>query len=206
MDKLWAPWRMEYIHNHTDEDKCFLCHAVESSDNAATHVSWDDCHEFLARLNACGDREYRLPTVAEWDHAFRAGSPDGATPWLAEKKLDQYAWHHGNTVRAGEPYAHPVGRKKPNPWGLFDLAGNVHEWCHDWYEYNYFNRLPLKSGPPRVDPTGPQPGSYYRAYHMLRGGSFYYRARALLHSLSRQSHHRPGYRDFDVGFRVVRVR
>ena len=175
-------------------------YAQDAPDNAATYVSWDDCQEFVARLNDCGARKYRLPTVAEWDYACRAGSADKSVLWFSEMEIGKYAWHYGNTVRKEERYAHPVGKKKPNPWGLFDMAGNVHEWCHDCFEYQYWRR-----GETKTDPMGPKPGSYYKDYRMLRGGSFYYRARAIVGSLARQSHHRPGYRNFDVGFRVVRV-
>ena len=179
--------------------------AQNGDDNAATYVSWHDCQEFVARLSDCGERRYRLPTYAEWELACRAGSPQGSLWWFSEKELGQYAWYYDNTVRANERFAHPVGRKKASPAGLFDMAGNVHEWCHDYYEYNYFRRLPRASGPPRIDPMGPEPGSYYKHFRMLRGGSFYYRASAILQSRARHSHHRPGYRIFDVGFRVVRI-
>jgi len=179
--------------------------AREGADNAATYVSWHDCQEFVARLNGCGARRYRLPTYAEWELACRTGSPAGRLWWFSEKELGQYAWHYDNSVRADERYAHPVGRKKPSPAGLFDMAGNVHEWCHDCYEYNYFRRLPRAPEPPRIDPMGPEPGSYYRHFRMHRGGSFYNRSGAILHSLARHPHHRPGYRNFDVGFRIVRT-
>ena len=174
-------------------------YAQNAPQNAATYVSWDDCQEFVARLSACGAHRYRLPTVAEWDYACRAGSADRSVLWFSEENIDRYAWCHRNTVRAGERYAHPVGQKRPNPWGLFDMAGNVHEWCHDHFEYQYWRR-----GGTKIDPMGPKPGSYYKDYRMLRGGSFYYRARAIMGSLARQSRHRAGYRNFDVGFRVVR--
>ena len=172
----------------------------DALDNAVTYVSWHDAQEFVARLNACGDRKYRLPTVAEWEYAARAG---GAGWWFTEEDIGEYAWHLDNTIRFGETYAHRVGQKKPNPWGLRDMAGNVHEWCHDWYEYWYWSAE--RGGAEKTDPIGPKPGSYYRDYHMLRGGSFYYRPRDIFASLARQSHHRPEYRNFDVGFRVVRV-
>jgi formylglycine-generating enzyme required for sulfatase activity len=176
-------------------------YAQDAPDNAATYVSWDDCQEFITRLNACGPREYRLPTEAEWEYACRAGSTSPSGFWFDEGETDRFAWCLENTVRAGAKYAHAVGQKAPNAWGLFDMAGNVHEWCQDWYEYWYWD--PERAGREKVDPTGAQPGSYYRDYHILRGGSFYYRARQILTYPS--SRHRPGYRGFDVGFRLVRL-
>ncbi|MFQ5808927.1 MAG: SUMF1/EgtB/PvdO family nonheme iron enzyme, partial [Armatimonadota bacterium] len=176
-------------------------YARDAPEAAATYVSWDDCQEFVARLNACGAREHRLPTEAEWEHACRAGSASPSGFWFGEAEIDRFAWCGENTVRAGEKYAHAVGQKAPNAWGLFDMAGNVHEWCHDWYEYWYWR--PERAGTAKVDPTGAGPGSYYKDYHILRGGSFYYRPRQILTYPS--SRHRPGYRGFDVGFRLVRL-
>ena len=175
-------------------------YAQDAPENAASYVSWDDCQEFIARLNACGTGKYRLPTESESEYACRAGSTSTSGFWFDEGEIDQFAWCLENTVRAGEKYAHPVGRKAPNPWGLFDMAGNVHEWCYDWYEYWYWR--PERGGAAKIDPMGAEPGSYYRDYHILRGGSFYYRPRQIV--TYPRSHHRPGYRNFDVGFRLVR--
>jgi hypothetical protein len=170
-------------------------YAQDAPDNAATYVSWDDCQEFIARLNACGEGKYRLPTEAEWEYAFRAGSTSRSG--FDEKQVDEFAWCFNNTVRAGEKYAHPVGQKKPNAWGIFDMAGNAHEWCHDWYDYWYWSAE--RRAATRTDPMGAESGEY----RVLRGGSFYYKPRQIM--IYTRSVHRPGYRYFDVGFRVVRL-
>ena len=180
--------------------------AQDASENAVTYVSWDDCQEFIARLNACGGRKYRLPTEAESDYASRAGYDGKAMFWLADESIDDYAWHLGNTVRVGEEYAHPVGKKEANPWGLSDIAGNALEWCYDRFEYRYW-----RTGTSKIDPMGTEHGSSAREFHVVRGGSFYYNSRQIRTEYDRSNDidpskaHRRGYRNFDVGFRVVRL-
>jgi formylglycine-generating enzyme required for sulfatase activity len=180
--------------------------AQDATENAVTYVSWDDCQEFIERLNACGERKYRLPTEAESDYVSRAGYDGKAMFWLANEHIDDYAWHLGNTIRASKEYAHPVGKKKANPWGLFDIAGNALEWCYDRFEYRYW-----RTGTTKTDPMGPEHGSSAREFHVVRGGSFYYSSRQIRTEYDRSNDidpskaHRRGYRNFDVGFRVVRL-
>ncbi len=173
-------------------------YAQEAPDNAATYISWDDCQEFIARLNTCGERKYRLPTEAEWEYACRAGSAVKSGFGFDENEIGEFAWCSNNTVRTGEKYAHPVGQKKPNAWGFFDMAGNAHEWCLDWYDYWYWS-TGERGASVRTDPRGGKSGEY----RVLRGGSFYYKPRQMF--LYPRSFHRPGYRNFDVGFRVIRL-
>ena len=129
--------------------------------NPVEQVTWDDCRLFLDKLNAkfaSQSGRYRLPTEAQWEYACRAGSttyyPFG-DDW---RGLGGYAWH-GDESRGT---THPVGGKKPNAWGLYDMIGNVWEWCADWYGGEYY------AGSPTRDPTGPATGSL----HVCRGGSF----------------------------------
>lgn len=171
---------------------------------AVTYVNWHDCQEFIARLNACGKRKYRLPTEAEADYACLAGSPVQSADWLQRGRINDHVWHRDNTLRAGNIYGQPVGRKKPNPWGLHDTAGNVLEWCHDHFGYQYWRR-----GGTKTDPMGP-PRSGGREMHVVRGGSSIYSPREILAEYDRSSGdpskaHRAGYRNFDVGFRLVRL-
>jgi len=104
-------------------------------------VSKGEALDFLNKLNARNDGyHYRLPTEAEWEYAARAGSKE---PYLG--RLDEVAWYDGNS----DDETHPVGQKKPNAWGLYDMLGNVRELVSDWYGANYYGQSP------ETDPTGP---------------------------------------------------
>ena len=138
----------------------WLTYVQEYPNNPAA-ISWDDVQAFIQKLNeAAGADVYRLPTEAEWEYSCRAGT---TTPWSfgdEESQLGEYAWYRANTRDVGEHYAHAVGTKLPNPWGLYDIHGNVWESVQDRYG-NY----PDYS---QTDPTGPETGSY----RVGRGGSF----------------------------------
>jgi formylglycine-generating enzyme required for sulfatase activity len=111
-------------------------------------VSKLDALDFIAKLNAQKDGYvYRLPTEAEWEYAARAGLD---APYSGP--LDEVAWYAENS---GDE-THPVGQKKPNAWGLYDMEGNVREWVSDLYAANYYNASPA------ADPTGPAPGAFGR--------------------------------------------
>ena len=151
-------------------------------DCPATYVNWGDATEFCKKLTAIerksgklkADEEYRLPTEAEWEYACRAGTETAFSYGDDESKLGEYAWWGGfdlaaltkGEVKAGggnaasEQYAHTVGTKKPNPWGLHDMHGNVAEWCSDWYGDS------LAGG---TDPVGPEEGSS----RVFRGGGWW---------------------------------
>jgi formylglycine-generating enzyme required for sulfatase activity len=138
-------------------------------------VSWDDAQTFIQKLNThSGKKLYRLPTEAEWEYAFRAGSTSLYYFGDDESQLGEYAWYLGNSVQT----THPVGQKKPNGWGLYDMAGNVWEWTDSWYDSSRSNRV-------------------------LRGGSWFNTA-VYCRSAYRFSFH-PDYRLNYVGFRLVFV-
>jgi formylglycine-generating enzyme required for sulfatase activity len=153
-------------------------HWQENPKTPVERVRWRDakayCNERsrLEGLTACYNEKtiewdcnyaangYRLPTEAEWECAARAG---GRTPYEfgPAEKLQQYAWVASN----GEPKTHPVGQKKPNAWGLFDMYGNVSEWCEDVYSPTWYKDSPS------TDPTGPQsPGTDVK--RVMRGGNW----------------------------------
>ncbi len=117
------------------------------------NVSWDEAVEFCARLSKLTGKNYHLPTEAEWEYAARAGSKG---PFAGN--LDEMAWYVKNSAEK----IHPVGQKKPNAWGLYDVHGNVWEWCSDYWYGNY-------PSTPVVDPKGPISG----IYHSFRGGSWF---------------------------------
>ena len=150
-------------------------------------VSWDDCQAFIKKLNQKeGVQLYRLPSEAEWEYACRAGSTTKYCFGDNEDGLNEYAWYYDNS----DGKTHPVRQKKPNGWGLYDMHGNVDEWCQD-----YFGDYPSGAV---TDPMGPSSGSY----RVLRGGSWNDDA-GLCRSANRY-YLSPGYRYNFLGLRVLR--
>ncbi len=125
-------------------------------------VSWDDCQTFIKKLNdkfRSQGGTFRLPTEAQWEYACRAGS---TTQWSFGddvSRLRDYAWYQGNAEAA----IHPLGMKKSNAWGLYDIHGDLWEWCADTYDRRYYSVSPAD------DPLGPSTAGY----RVLRGGSWY---------------------------------
>ncbi len=118
-------------------------------------VSWNDCQAFIQRLNDIGNGKYRLPTEAEWEYACRAGTTAGYSFGDSYTRLGDYAWYRSNS--GGK--THNVGEKRPNAWTLYDMHGNVYEWCSNWYgKY---------SSASEIEPKGAVSGKY----RVLRGGS-----------------------------------
>lgn len=111
----------------------------EGADFPATFVSWNDAVDFCAKFSAReatagrlpGGWEYRLPTEAQWERACRAGTETKFSFGDDQSKLGRYAWFRGNAAKIGERYAHQIGQKTANRWGIFDMHGNVYEWCRD---------------------------------------------------------------------------
>lgn len=99
-------------------------------DNPVENVSWYDAQDFVRRLNELeGHKRYRLPTEAEWEYAAKAGSTTAYSFGEYDRELGRHAWYSDNA----EGRTHPVGQKEPNPWGLYDVHGNVEEWVQDWW-------------------------------------------------------------------------
>jgi sulfatase modifying factor 1 len=167
-------------------------HVKEGPNNAATYVSSDDALAYCKKLSEKEGKTYRLPTEAEWEYACRAGTETRWSFGDDEKELGDYAWYRENARDIDEEYAHQVGLKKPNAFGLYDMHGNVFEWCHDYFEEDYYKQSPEK------DPTGPTSGSF----RVLRGGSWYDHAH-LSRSVSRSEGVAADRNYYVFGFRVV---
>jgi formylglycine-generating enzyme required for sulfatase activity len=151
-------------------------------------VSWNDAQEFIARLNAASGRRYRLPTEAEWEYAARSGGKN--EKWAGtndERTLGAYAWYGGNS----DDKTHVVGTKLPNALGLYDMSGNVAEWCQDRYGDVYYEERPGDS------PSGPQLGER----RVRRGGAWNNTPR-LVRATLRDSG-APDNRSYDIGLRVA---
>jgi formylglycine-generating enzyme required for sulfatase activity len=131
----------------TNCDKC----PVES-------VSFKDIQEFLQKLNSKSSKKYRLPTEAEWEYAARGGHKIQEFAYSGSNKAEEVAWFSLNSGNK----THPVGEKTPNSLGIYDMSGNVWEWCSDFYDETFYGRSPVNN------PKGPPSGDF----NILRGGSW----------------------------------
>ena len=160
-------------------------------DYPVEYVSWDDCQGFIKKLNDRTGLAFRLPREAEWEYAARGGRQSRGFIYSGSDNADEVAWHAGNSSLGfwKGRRTHPVGQKKPNELGLYDMSGNVWEWCQDWYgEY---------TAETQTDPAGPASGRY----RVLRGGSYWCGARHCRVSFRIDGD--PGYRYDDFGLRLV---
>ena len=134
-----------------------------SDDLPVEQVSWNDAIAFCDKLSelekgSLGGARYRLPTEAEWEYACRGGSTTRYSFGDDAARLGEFAWYNGNS----DGKTHPVGQKRPNAWGLYDMHGNVWEWCQDGYEKDYYGHSP------DADPLGPSQASA----RVIRGGGW----------------------------------
>ena len=156
-------------------------------------VSWEDCQTFIAKLNQLTGRKFRLPTEAEWEFAARGGTKSRKTKYSGGSSIDAVAWYDENAEKKGESSpdygTHPVAKKAANELGLFDMSGNVWEWCSDWFgDY---------SSSAQTNPKGPSNGSS-RVY---RGGSWDDGARHC--RVSGRLSYSPDSRYYDLGLRLA---
>jgi formylglycine-generating enzyme len=156
-------------------------------------VSWFDAAKYCEWLSMFSGRHYRLPTEAEWERATRAGREGLVYPWGDEAAANwpEYVRRWGGDVRGPLPVG-PAGRSTPNPYGLYNVSENVHEWCADWFDRNYYAQSPERN------PRGPDAGERRAS----RGGSW--RHQIKVSRCSARSSIPPSYEYADYGFRVVR--
>ncbi|MDO4857460.1 MAG: formylglycine-generating enzyme family protein [Thermoguttaceae bacterium] len=147
-------------------------------------VSWDDCQSFCQKLSRKLDQQVKLPTEAQWEYACRAGTTGDYAG-----DLDSMGWYVDNSGST----THAAGQKKPNAWGLYDMHGNVWEWCSDFYDAKFYDRSPAS------DPENTEPSSY----RVFRGGDWFFSA-----GFSRSAFRfrdAPDYRVYFLGLRVLLV-
>ena len=150
-------------------------------------VSWNDVQEFLRKLNAMTGKRYRLPTEAEWEFAARGGNSSRGYKYSGGNSFGSVAWYWENSgIRT-----HAVGTKSPNELGIYDMSGNVWEWCQDWYNSSYYGSSP------RTNPQGPNSGSY----RVCRGGGWRSSARDC--RVSYRDSYTPDFRYYYLGFRLA---
>ena len=157
----------------------------KGDDLPVEEVSWEDCQEFISKLNSMIGRKFRFPTEAEWEYAARGGKKSRGYQYGGSSNISDVAWYDGNSGSK----THPVGMKQANELGIYDMSGNVYEWCQDW-KGSYVNSS-------QTNPTGAVSGSY-RVY---RGGSWYYDARYCRSSYRNSG--APGCRLNRLGLRLV---
>ena len=181
-------WRQIMGNNPSHFQDC-------GADCPVEFVSWNDCQEFVQRLNQSevGNR-YRLPTEAEWEYACRAGSITGfangsitQTGCGHDANLDVMGWYCGNSGKK----PHPVAQRKPNAFGLYDMHGNIWEWCQDWYGIYPSGHV--------SNPTGPSSGSC----RVLRGGGWHEDVEGCRSAI--RVGRSPGSRAGTIGFRLART-
>ena len=133
-------------------------------------VSWEDCQEFIRKLNALTGKRFRLPTEAEWEYAARGGNHSRGYQYAGGNDLGSVAWYIGNS----DDETHIVGQKSPNELGLYDMSGNVYEWCQDWYgsysSSSKANPTGASSGVGRVGRSGSWDSHQGRCRSSYRGG------------------------------------
>lgn len=152
------------------------------------NVSWEDAQEFIQKLNAASGKKYRLPTEAEWEYAAKGGTDSKGYKYAGSNYAERVAWFDNNSGKS----THPVGQKIPNELGLYDMSGNVWQWCSDWFNEEYYKSTDVEN------PQGP----VKEDFRVCRGGSWW----SDMHNcrVSNRDRYPADAKDDDVGFRLAR--
>ena len=172
----------EWVTVMNDNPSCFI-----GAKKPVERVSWDDCQSFIHKLNLMTVMNFRLPTEAEWEFAARGGNFSNNYKYAGNNVLNDVAWCEYNS----DSCTHDVGSKKPNELGIYDMNGNVWEWCQDWYNEDYYAKSSV------IDPQGPGIGSC----RVKRGGSWSSVDKYCL--IPNRGHYSPNGRLSDLGFRLA---
>jgi len=158
-------------------------------------ISWDDCKTFVSKLNSITGKNFRLPTEAEWEYAARGGNKSKGYKYSGSNTIGDVAWYWDNIPSHTEGDTgygtQPVATKQANELGIYDMSGNVLEWCSDWYGSSYY------SSSPATNPTGPTSGSG----RVIRGGSWYFNAGDCRVAI--RGNFTPASRYYDLGLRLA---
>ena len=165
------------------------------------NVSWNDIQDFISKLNGLTGGNFRLPTEAEWEYAARGGNQSKGYQFSGSNNLSSVAWY--DETSGSKPYSqkgkkevfdgktHTVGLKQPNELGLYDMSGNVREWCSDWFSGSYYSNSPSQN------PQGPSSGEF----RVVRGGSW--SCYVIDCRVADRSWCKPDLRYFNCGFRLA---
>lgn len=172
-----AQWKAVMVTNPSKFKTCAAC-PVEN-------VSWFDVQEYLKKLNKSTGKKYRLPTEAEYEYAVRGGIKSKNFMYSGSNSVESVSWYKDNSKGKTQP----CGTKKPNELGIFDMSGNVREWCSDWYNNVYYAHSKTKN------PTGSKSGTE----KVCRGGSW----SSIYEAITTRGEPKPDTRSDFLGFRIV---
>ena len=175
----WELW--EAVMNN------YRCNSYSDSRKPIVKVSWNECQTFIQKLNEITGKKFRLPTEAEWEYAARGGKNSCGYKFAGGDKIEDVGWYHFN----GGGEADYIKRLRSNELGLYDMSGNVWEWCSDWFGENYY------SSSPSTNPQGPSSGTY----RVVRGGSWSSRSGGC--TVTSRNYCTPSKYSDDVGFRLA---